>query len=233
MTPVGHKPTKLSQGCAFTPWSRASHAWRPVCAWTIVHDRLLKRGTLLQQVPENNLLCSRSNQFANPSRHHNATQLVCTALTAKSGVWCRIVAYLGCTTQVINTLRHHHTNSYDKELRLLECSESISAGLDVGQLLEICRLELPLKDTHICTIDLLTSSLTNSCHSILQHPSQQYLQSDNIAVAHCAPGKHMEVTRHQPPGHCTLVLCTLSFCAHMVVKQGETRQHNGALRKCH
>ena len=52
-----------------------------------------------------------------------------------------------------------------------------SAWLNVGQLFEVCRLELPLKHTHICTVDLLACCLTNSCHSILQYPPQQHLHT--------------------------------------------------------
>ena len=55
---------------------------------------------------------------------------------------------------------------YERE-RKMKGLYSRSAWLNVGQLFEVCRLEFPLKHTHICTINLLAGCLTNSCHSIL------------------------------------------------------------------
>lgn len=63
-----------------------------------------------------------------------------------------------------------------------------SARLDVRELLEVLALELPLKHTHVCTVNFLACCFTDSCHTILQNPSQQHLQTtSNCLVQHQTP----------------------------------------------
>ena len=91
----------------------------------------------------------------------------------------------GTTLHDINV--RHHKQGGKRKLQInysyTDTNFQQLARLDVGELLEVLALELPLKHTHICTVNFLACCFTDSCHAVLQYPSQQHLHTISNCLA--------------------------------------------------